>query len=211
MIELSGIRKTLGGRRVLDGVDLRVAAGECVVLTGDSGAGKSTLLRIVAGLEAAEDGHVKLRGVDVATMAPHERRLGVQFQESALWPHLTLEENVAFSGKAAKGRALQCLERAGLRELAGRRPGDVSGGEARRAALARALAAQCDILLLDEPLTQLQPAARLEMAAWIREEQRAAGAACLWVAHDAEEAALLTPRIYVLAGGRLTERESVER
>ncbi len=209
MIELIGVRKKLGGRWVLDDVDLQVAAGECVVVTGDSGAGKSTLLRLVAGLETPDEGTVRLRGLDVQGVPPHGRALAFQFQDSALWPHLTLVENVAFSGDGATGRAMEFLVRAGLRELAGRRPASVSGGEARRAALARALAARRDVLLLDEPLTQLQPAARKEMAAWIQEELKVTRAACLWVAHDLEEAAILAPRVFVLAGGRLTERARV--
>jgi len=204
VIELRGVRKTLGGVLVLDGVDLSVRPGECVVLTGDSGAGKTTLLRVIAGLEVPESGTVWLRGADATGKPPYERRLGYQFQDAALWPHMSLSDNVSFCGQGAALRAAEFLKRAGLSQLAKRRPAEVSGGEARRAALARALAPRRDILLLDEPLSNLQLALREQMAEWIGDEIRLCRAACLWVAHDAAEAAGVASHTLTLAGGKLT-------
>jgi iron(III) transport system ATP-binding protein len=204
MIELRGIRKTLGGKPVLEEVDLAVQPGECVVITGDSGSGKTTLLRIVAGLETPDSGSVRLRGHDATTKPPHVRALGFQFQDAALWPHMTLLDNVSFSGPEAAARAGEFLERAGLAHLAKRKPAEISGGEARRAALARTLAPRRDIVLLDEPLSNLQAALRAQMAQWIGEELRMSKAACLWVAHDAVEAAGVASRVLTLASGRLT-------
>jgi molybdate transport system permease protein len=117
---------------------------------------------------------------------------------------MSLIDNVAFNGADAASRAGEFLERAGLSHLAKRRPAEISGGEARRAALARALAPRCDILLLDEPLSNLQPALRTQMAEWIREELVRNKAACLWVAHDVGEAAGIANRTLTLAGGKLT-------
>lgn len=206
MIELRNVCKLLSGRRVLDGLNLLVGPGECVAVTGASGAGKTTLLRLVAGFETPDEGAVLLRGVEVSrpgwALAPHERALGFQFQESALWPHMNLRENVAFGLCGGGTRADDCLARAGLSELADRLPGDVSGGEARRAALARALAPRRNILLLDEPLANLQPELCAGMARWIAEELRAASAACLWVAHHPEESAGTATRVLVLSNGR---------
>jgi len=204
MIELRGVRRTLGGVTVLDGVHLCVARGECVVLTGDSGAGKTTLLRVIAGLDRPQAGSVWLRGKDVTATPPHERALALQFQDAALWPHMSLVDNVSFGGAGAAARGRAFLERAGLSHLAERRPAEISGGEARRAALARALAPRRDILLLDEPLSSLQPALRAQMAEWIRDEVQLTQAACLWVAHDAGEAAGAASRILTLAGGTIT-------
>ena len=206
MIELCGIHKTLGGRAILGGLDLAVAPGECVAIAGPSGAGKTTLLRIVAGLETPDAGSVRLRGCDAAPLAPHARLLGFQFQDSSLWPHMTLAGNIAFGCDGSSRRVEECLDRAGLAALALRKPSEVSGGEARRAGLARALAPRRNILLLDEPLSNLEPALQARMAAWIREELLLTGAACLWVAHDPREAEGVAGRVLALENGRLISR-----
>jgi len=209
MIELKGIGKRLGSQAVLQALDLAVAPGECVVLRGPSGAGKTTLLRIVAGLEVPDAGAVWLRGMEASRpgwiLPPHERLLGFQFQESALWPHMTLLQNVAYTLNGDKQRAAECLERAGLAALRHRRPAEISGGEARRAALARALAPRRDIVLLDEPLSNLQPELRAAMARWVAEELNATGAACLWVTHDAEDVDCLAPRTVELSAGTIVQ------
>lgn len=207
MIELRGVSKLLGRRSVLKGLGLTVQSGECVVITGASGAGKTTLLRLAAGLETPDEGSVLLRGVEVSkpgwARAPHERKLSFQFQDPALWPHMSLLENVAYGLNGERDRAFACLSRAELGGLAARKPAEISGGEARRAALARTLAPRRDVVLLDEPLANLQPALRAAMARWIGEELAAAGASCLWVAHDPEEALGIASRVLVLADGNL--------
>lgn len=207
MIELRKVGKRIGTRVVLGGVDLFVARGECAAIAGPSGAGKTTLLRILAGLDLPDEGSVTLRGVEVSRpgwgLPPHERALGFQFQESALWPHMSLLQNVAYAFDGDQRRAAECLDRAGLAALAGRKPSEVSGGEARRAALARALAPNRDIVLLDEPLSNLQPELRADMARWIGEELRASRAACIWVTHDPAEADGVATSVFRLCDGVL--------
>ena len=203
MIELRGIHKTFDGRAVLSGLDITVAPGECVAIAGPSGEGKTTLLRVVAGLEFPDAGLVRLRGCDAVAWPPHARRWGFQFQDSSLWPQMTLAENIAFGCDGAAARVGECLDRAGLSRLGARKPAEVSGGEARRAGLARALAPRRDILLLDEPLSNLEPTLRARMADWIGEELSVTRAACLWVTHDPAEANGIAGRALTLENGRL--------
>jgi len=207
MIELRQVVKRIEGVTVLDGLSLQVQQRECVAVVGASGAGKTTLLRLIAGLDRPDAGQILLRGEEVSSagicLPSHERRLGFQFQEPALWPHMTLIENVAYGVRNHRARALECLRSVGLHALAKRRPGEVSGGEARRAALARALAPRRDIVLLDEPLTGLPASLREGIAAWVAYELRAADAACLWVTHDAAETEGLAGRVLTLADGVL--------
>lgn len=207
MIELRGVSKRMGSAVLLQEATLLVPQGECVGVLGASGAGKTSLLRLIAGLDTPDEGSIRLRGVEVSrpgwALAPHERRIGFQFQDSALWPHMTLLENVAYALDGNKRRAMECLERAGLGALARRRPAEVSGGEARRVGLARALAPGRDILLLDEPLSNLPNSLVETMTCWIREELRSTNAACLWVTHDPAELASFASRILTLSGGAL--------
>lgn len=207
MIELRSVSKTIGSTAILIDASLRVQRGECVVIVGASGAGKTTLLRLIAGLDTPDAGSILLRDREVSrpgwTLPPFDRRLGFQFQDSALWPHMSLLQNVAYALNGDKRRAAECLDRAGVGALAGRRPSEVSGGEARRAALARALVPRHDIVLLDEPLSSLQMSLRETMRRWICEELRACQAACLWVTHDPVEAADFADRIMLIKGGML--------
>lgn len=208
MIELRRVTRRWESRTVLDRISFHVGPAECVRLQGDSGAGKSTILRLIAGLDSPDGGEVYLRGKSAAGLAPHQRQLGYQFQDSALWPHLSLLENVAFPLNGDRRQAAQLLERAGLAALAHRKPAQVSGGEARRAALARALAPRRDILLLDEPLAYLPPQLRAEMSIWIAEELALTRAACLWVAHHADEAQQIAHRTLRLDNGAIFSGET---
>ena len=209
MIESRNVSKRLGNTAILNDANLRVERGECVAIVGPSGSGKTTLLRLIAGLERPDSGSILLRGVvtdrDGWQLPPYKRALGFQFQESALWPHMSLLENLAYGLRGDKNRALECLKRAGLKELAERRPSEVSGGEARRAALARALAPGRDIVLLDEPLTSLQQALRSEIGRWIAAELQSAKAACVWVTHDSSEVAGIAGRVLTIEDGYLRE------
>ena len=204
MIELRQVSKQLAGRPILSQVSLLIQPGECVRLQGDSGAGKTTLLRLIAGLDTPDSGEILLRHQNAAGLLPHQRQLGFQFQDSALWPHLSLLDNIAFALNGDCRQAQPFLHRAGLQALAHRKPAQVSGGEARRAALARALAPRRDILLLDEPLAYLPPQLSQEMSAWIAEELTLTRAACLWVAHDAEEAINIAQRTLQLVNAGIS-------
>ncbi len=218
VLRLEALHRSYAGRAVLRGVDLTVRRGEIAVLVGGSGSGKTTLLRIAAGLERAETGRVRLRGVDVdgpsaRRFVPPERRgLGMVFQEHALWPHLTARENVAVAlppgtarPGAAAGALLDAVELAGL---ADRRPGTLSGGQQQRVALARALATGSDLLLLDEPLSSLDGTVRDRLRPLIRDMLRRDGRAALFVSHDRLDAWRLADRILVLEHGALSQSDT---
>jgi len=213
MIELRNVCKRLGNTLILDDASLRVEAGECVALVGHSGSGKTTLLRMIAGLEMPDSGSILLRGVETNRegwrQSAYERAVGFQFQDSALWPHMTLLQNIAYALDGDKRRALECLDRAGLKEMAGRHPAEISGGEARRAALARTLAPGRDIVLLDEPLTNLQESLRAEIGCWILAELRAVRAACVWVTHDSAESKMFAARVLTIEAGNIRETAAV--
>lgn len=198
--------------------DLRVKAGGCVAIVGPSGAGKSTVLRIAAGLRRPEQGRVELdgeawldseRGID---LPPEERSCGFMFQDYALFPHLSAWRNVAFGiagpRSERRARALELLERFGVAELADARPGAISGGERQRVALARVLARDPGLLLLDEPLSALDARTRSHAGRELVAALKAAGIPAVVVTHDFAEAALLADEICVMDHGRILQRGS---
>jgi ABC-type Fe3+/spermidine/putrescine transport system ATPase subunit len=210
MLELRDITKQWDQRPLLDGVSLRVAAGETVALLGASGSGKSTLLKIVAGLEAPEAGSVWFDGVDITALPPERRGFALMFQDFALFPHLNVLDNVAFglveqrvSKAAARVRAQSMLMRFGLAAHAGARVWTLSGGEQQRVALARALITQPRALLLDEPFSALDAALREQLRAEFRERITEAGMTAILVTHDEMEARAMAQRAWVLRDGRL--------
>lgn len=217
-LRLEALRHSYAGRPVLRGIDLTVRRGEIVVLVGGSGSGKTTLLRIVAGLERAQSGSVRLRGTDVdgsqaRRFVPPERRgLGMVFQEHALWPHLTARENVAIALPAGAGRrdrdAAALLDAVGLGEFCYQRPGRLSGGQQQRVALARALATGSDLMLLDEPLSSLDEMVRDRLRPLIREALHRRGRAALFVSHDRLDAWRMADRIAVLEDGVLSQADT---
>jgi spermidine/putrescine transport system ATP-binding protein len=212
MLEVVDIYKTYEGAPLLSGVSFAVAAGETVCLLGPSGSGKSTLLRIIAGLETPERGTVRWAGQDLSALPAHRRDFGLVFQDYALFPHLSVAENVAF-GLKMKGlprpevnrRTAEGLARVGLEGLAGRRVAELSGGEQQRVALARALVPGPRLLMFDEPLAALDRALRQELLAELRLILRASGVPALYVTHDQEEAFSLADRLLLLHDGGILQ------
>ena len=214
VLETEGLTLAFGGRTVLRSLDLAIAPGEIAVLVGASGSGKTTLLRIVAGLERAQAGTVRLRGTVVDGPAskpvpPEQRGLGMVFQEHALWPHLTAAENIELAVPRRSGDPVQIartlLDDVGLPGLAGRHPATLSGGQQQRVALARALATGSDLVLLDEPLSSLDEAVRDRLRPLIRDRLRSAGRAALLVSHDRLDAWRMADRLLVLEAGTLSQ------
>jgi len=193
-------------------VALSVAEGETLAFLGPSGSGKSTLLRLVAGLLPPDRGFVRFRGEDLTPLPPERRKVGFLFQDYALFPHLTVAENIAFGllearwpKEAREGRVRELLERMGLTPHAGKRPTELSGGEQQRAALARALANRPRLLLLDEPLGALDLRLREELLLFLRRTLKEEGVTTLLVTHDQGEAFLLAHRVALLREGRLVQ------
>ena len=211
-ITIEKLTKRFGAKTVLDGIDLRIAAGELFFLLGPSGCGKTTLLRAVAGLNEPEEGRILAGDRDVTHLPPHRRDMGMVFQSYALWPHLTLRENVAFGlemravKKAdVRKRALRALEMVKLADRANAKPNELSGGQQQRVALARALVIEPQCLLLDEPLSNLDAKLRLEMRAEIRRICKEAGLTAIYVTHDQKEALSIADRLAILDQGRLLQ------
>jgi len=212
-IQLDGISKTYpGGHTALHGIDLTAAAGEFLVLVGPSGCGKSTLLRLIAGLEAPTSGRIVLDGVDVTAWTPQARDLAMVFQSYALYPHMTVRENLAYglrvrrlSRAAIDERVARVAEALGIAPLLDRRPAQLSGGERQRVALGRAMVREPRAFLLDEPLSNLDPALRAHARAELRQLHQRLGSTIVYVTHDQEEAMTLGTRIAVMRKGRIEQ------
>ncbi len=215
-VTLDRVRKSFGPATAVDGVSLEVASGEFVALLGPSGCGKTTLLRLVAGFEAVSDGRIALDGAVLSAADTHvpteQRNIGMVFQSYALWPHMTVWENVAFALRIRRlprsevsRRVQEALAMVGLDALARRRPAALSGGQRQRVALARCLAMDPRLVLLDEPLANLDAHLRETMQGEFKAFHRRTGATMLYVTHDQAEALALADRIAVMMGGRLRQ------
>jgi len=220
-VSVAGLVKTFGTKRAVDGIDLEIDPGTFVVLLGPSGSGKSTLLRCLAGIEEPSEGTIALgqRVVDGpgVHLPPEKRNLSMVFQDYALWPHLSAEQNVAFAlqrrqvdPETRKQRARAMLDQVGLAGLAGRYPGELSGGEQQRVALARALVAEPGLLLFDEPLSNLDADRRERLRVDIGAMVRRSCATAVYITHDQAEAFALADRVGVLDGGRLVQFDTPE-
>lgn len=207
-LEIVSAGKRFGDFWALRGVSLRIEEGEFVCFLGPSGCGKTTLLRLVAGLERPDEGRIVQRGRDVTDLPPSRRDFGIVFQSYALFPNLTVRENVAYglqgrglSRAEVQRRVLELLELVGLPQLAGQYPAQLSGGQQQRVALARALATSPGLLLLDEPLSALDARVRQHLRGELRRLHRRLGLTTIMVTHDQEEALTLADRIVVMNHG----------
>ena len=212
-LELRDLSKTFaGGTRAVRGVDLSIEEGELVVLLGPSGCGKTSTLRMIAGLEQATGGSIQLNGQMVTGLRPSQRDVGMVFQFYALYPHLTIRENIAFPLRAAGAAPAEIRERVDavtarmdLGKLLSRYPRQLSGGDQQKVALARAIVRRPALYLMDEPLGTLDADERLLMRELIRAEQQASRVMTIYVTHDQEEAMSLADRVVVMEGGRIRQ------
>ncbi|WP_236171042.1 putative 2-aminoethylphosphonate ABC transporter ATP-binding protein [Pseudomonas pseudonitroreducens] len=204
------IRKRFGQFVALDGVSLDVKAGELVCLLGPSGCGKTTLLRCIAGLEQQDDGSLHLGERDVSNLPPQARDYGILFQSYALFPNLTVEQNIAYgltnaSKDEARRRVAEMLELVGLTGSEKKYPGQLSGGQQQRVAMARALAPSPSLLLLDEPMSALDARVREHLCGELRQLQKSLGITTVMVTHNQDEAMLMADRIAVMNHGRIEQ------
>ncbi len=218
MIVLDGIGKRFGGKESLSGVSLQVAPGEILAVMGPSGSGKTTLLRIVAGFESPDEGSVSIDGVEATSpeksLPPHSRKISMIFQDLALWPHMTASEQLRFvlkkrmkSGQEIEVEIAALLGSVNLHDYAGRYPHQLSGGERQRLAMARALAAKPAYLLMDEPLSSLDPIVKDELEKMILDIQSVARMGIIYVTHNSDEVHALADRVAILDRGRLVRDE----
>jgi putative spermidine/putrescine transport system ATP-binding protein len=211
-VRLDGLRKTYGEVVAVDGVDLEILAGEFFTLLGPSGSGKTTTLRLIAGFERPDEGRVELGGRDVSDVPPYARDVNTVFQDYALFPHMTVADNVAY-GLRVKGvprrkrqeRVDEVLDRMRLPGLGKRKPVQLSGGQRQRVALARALVNRPEVLLLDEPLGALDLKLRQEMQLFLKSLQRDLGITFVYVTHDQDEALTMSDRLAVFNDGRIEQ------
>ena len=214
MIQLCAVTKFYNKVRALDRVSLEIPGASSLVVLGPSGSGKTTLLRLIAGLEAPDEGEVyldgSLAGSRTWTLAPYKREIGFVFQSPALWPHMTVAQNILFGLRRwpklkALDRLGELLDQTGLTGLADRFPDQISGGEARRVALARALASYPRCLLMDEPLTNLDGELKFRLLAYIKETVKKNRTCLVYVSHDPVEAEQISGRVLVIERGRITK------
>ncbi len=211
-VRVLGVRKTYGEVVAVDHLDLDVARGEFFTMLGPSGSGKTTTLRLIAGFERPDAGRIELRGVDVAQKPPYERPVNTVFQDYALFPHMTVGENVEYGLRVRgigrrdrRGRAESALEMVRLQDFAKRKPVQLSGGQRQRVALARAIVNQPEVLLLDEPLGALDLKLRQEMQIELKRIQQEVGITFIYVTHDQEEALTMSDRVAVFNAGRIEQ------
>src|SRR5271170_1739020 len=210
VLELRDVSKHYPSHHAVNGVSLNLARGEFFSLLGPSGCGKTTTLRLVAGFEEPTHGEIRLNGAGIQHLKPYQRNVSTVFQNYALFPHFTVRDNVEFGLRRRPGnhigdRVRDVLELVQLAGKESRRPAQLSGGERQRVALARSLVLEPDVLLLDEPLSALDPNLRKQVRAELKNIQRHTGITFLFVTHDQEEALSLSDRLGVMSGGELQQ------
>ncbi|HLX80969.1 MAG TPA: ABC transporter ATP-binding protein [Burkholderiales bacterium] len=211
-ISLHGVTKAWGAARAVDNVSFEAMAGRFLVLLGPSGCGKSTTLRLIAGLEPVSSGRVKIGGIDVTALSPSERSISMVFQSYALFPHLSVAENIVFGLRVRdvppaerKARLAKAAALLGLEKLLERRPSQLSGGQQQRVALGRAIVAETPVCLMDEPLSNLDAQLRQEMRREIRALQQKLGITMVYVTHDQTEAMTMADQVVLLREGRIAQ------
>lgn len=216
-LSIRNITAHYGQTKVLEDLSLDIGEGELVSLLGASGCGKTTTLRLVAGFLQPSSGSITLGGKDLTRLPAHQRDIGLVFQNYALFPHLSVADNVGFglkqrgiSGEAKTKRITAMLERVGLAHLADRLPAALSGGQKQRVALARALVIEPPLLMFDEPLSNLDAKLRIDMRVEIRQLQRANGTTSVYVTHDQEEAFSISDRVAIMHAGRIMQLDTPE-
>ena len=211
-IRLTNVVKTFGDVRAVDGVNLEIQHGEFFAMLGPSGSGKTTVLRMIAGFEMPDSGSIEIDGQEVSSTPPFNRDVNTVFQDYALFPHMSVIENIEYGLKVKKigkeertARAQKALERVKLSSYENRKPSQLSGGQRQRVALARALVNEPKVLLLDEPLGALDLKLRHEMQIELKEIQRSVGITFIFVTHDQEEALTMADRIAVFNEGNIVQ------
>lgn len=213
ILNLSQVSKSYGNTPAIYPLDLQLSAGELVTVLGPSGSGKTTLLRLIAGLDNVDTGSIHCDAQDVTSLPPHQRNIAMMFQQPALYPHLSVRENICFNLSQQRqhqhaeeqARLLKLIEWFELTTLLDRLPHQISGGEQQRVAIVRALIRRPQIFLLDEPLTHLDTRLRISLRGKIRELQRQLGITMLYVTHDPDEALEIGDRVLVLHQGRVVQ------
>jgi putrescine transport system ATP-binding protein len=218
LLQLAGVCKSYGAEPAVSSLDLSVDEGESLVLLGPSGCGKSTLLRIIAGLETPDSGHILLDGRDITSLPPNHRPVNMMFQSYALFPHLSVRDNIAFGlrreglpASEITARTADVMAMLEIETFATRKPHQLSGGQQQRVALARALVKRPRMLLLDEPLGALDKRLRQQTQAELRKLNRQTGIAFVFVTHDNDEAMALADRIAVMDHGRFRQLDAPRR
>ncbi|MBH3472958.1 ABC transporter ATP-binding protein [Pseudomonas putida] len=216
-VSVQNLQKSYAGSPVFENIDCHIERGEFVTLLGPSGCGKSTLLRCIAGLTPVDSGQILLDGHDIVPLSPQKRGIGMVFQSYALFPNMTVEQNVAFGLRMQKvkadesqARVREVLALVELGNFAGRYPPQLSGGQCQRVALARSLVTRPRLLLLDEPLSALDARIRKHLREQIRAIQRELGLTTIFVTHDQEEALTLSDRIFLMNQGRIVQSGDAE-
>jgi len=217
MIELVNICKSINGKKILDRVSFKVDKGQRMVILGPSGSGKTTILRLIAGFETPDKGEIKINGECVNTLAPYKRNIGMVFQDLALWPHMSVKENIGFgldpkrfSKRDREKKIKEILDSVGLTRHTVCYPAQLSGGEQQRVALARALVLEPKILLLDEPLSDLDLQLREELQKVILELQQRLKITAIYVTHNQVEVGLMAEQIVVINEGKVEQKGSPE-